>query len=197
MARAASTSSSRELSSSRDERASRESWGRSPECLEEGAGRRTPEKACGVDVLMWCSAFYDFADVRASTGGPRQITPRATSRKPRDRAGTIQHSREKTSRPGSRIPIPHRRPRAHGARSSDAQSRDRRETALSSRAAPRIASGGASLSRSGARCAGVTFCRLARRERRRHDGPTTSRPLVPRCQCRPGRPGAARGVRNR
>ena len=46
-------------------RASRESWGRSPECLEEGAGRRTPEKACGVDVLMWCSAFYDFADVRA------------------------------------------------------------------------------------------------------------------------------------
>ena len=66
---------------------------------------------------------------------------RRLSRASRDRSGTIQHSREKTSRPGSRIPIPHRRPRAHGARSSDAQSRDRRGTALSSRVQHRGSSG--------------------------------------------------------
>ena len=32
---------------------------------------------------MWCSAFYNFADVRASTGGPRQITaPRRLAARP-------------------------------------------------------------------------------------------------------------------
>ena len=169
-------------------RASRESWGRrAPNATKKARGAEHRKR----HAVLMCSC-----------GAPRFTISPTFGRSRSTATVSRQHSHEsgeKTSRPGSRIPIPHRRPRAHGARSSDAQSRDRRGTALSSRVQHRGSSGLRSdrFHDPAARCAGVTFCRLARRERRRHDGPTTSRPLVPRCRCRPGRPGAARGVRNR
>ena len=109
-------------------RASRESWGRrAPNATKKARGAEHRKR----HAVLMCSC-----------GAPRFTISPTFGRSRSTATVSRQHSHEsgeKTSRPGSRIPIPHRRPRAHGARSSDAQSRD--STQLAGSTADRPASG--------------------------------------------------------
>ena len=165
-------------------RASRESWGRrAPNATKKARGAEHRKR----HAVLMCSCGAPRFTISPTFGRSRS-TPRPSA----DSTHTRVERKRAAPDHGSPSRTVVRAPTVHGAQTL------RAGTALSSRAAPRIVrSDRFQFHGSGARCAGVTFCRLARRERRRHDGPTTSRPLVPRCRCRPGRPGAARGVRNR
>ena len=161
-------------------RASRESWGRrAPNATKKARGAEHRKR----HAVLMCSCGAPRFTISPTFGRSRSTATVSTLSRVEK---TLNEPRPDHGSP-SRTVV--RAPTVHGAQTL------RAGTALSSRAAPRIVRSDRFHDPArGPRCAGVTFCRL---ERRRHDGPTTSRPLVPRCRCRPGRPGAARGVRNR
>ena len=165
-------------------RASRESWGRrAPNATKKARGAEHRKR----HAVLMCSCGAPRFTISPTFGRSRS-TASATVL---DRQQTAL-TREWRENEPPRITDPH--PAPSSARPRCTELRRSEQGQHSARGQHRGSSGVIAFTIRRAVCRCQCFCRL---ERRRHDGPTTSRPLVPRCRCRPGRPGAARGVRNR